>query len=83
MIMSYVVIYDYKVFDLSTKTLKEHTQPNQVKHFYFSSIVKQALFAYVNHAQIRSLNQPVLRKESKDSCSRTQQEPLMGLKLTT
>jgi len=26
----------------------------------FSSIVKQAMFAYVNHARIRSWNQPVL-----------------------
>jgi len=29
----------------------------------FSSIVKQVLFAYVNHAQICSWNQPVLRHE--------------------
>jgi len=27
---------------------------------YFSLIVKQAIFAYVNHALIRSWNQPVL-----------------------
>ena len=27
---------------------------------YFNSIVKQAFFAYVNHARIRSWNQPVL-----------------------
>jgi len=27
---------------------------------YFSSIVKQACYAYVNHTRIRSWNQPVL-----------------------
>jgi len=50
---------------------------------YFSLIVKQALFAYVNHAQICSWNQPVLSNEGKISCSRKQLEPLMGLELTT
>ena len=42
--------------------------------------MKQAFFAYVNHARIRSWNQPVL---SKVSCSRKQRGPLMGLELTT
>jgi len=46
---------------------------------YFSLIVKQTLFAYVNHALIRSWNQPVLSNECKFSCSRKQREPLMGL----
>ena len=41
------------------------------------------LFVYVNHARIRSWNQPVLSKESKVSCSRIQRGPLMGLELTT
>jgi len=52
--------------------------------------VKQAISAYVNHARIRSCNQPVLGNENqpvlgnegKVSCSRKQWEPLMGLKLT-
>ena len=39
--------------------------------------------AYVNHARIRSWNQPVLSNESKVSCSRKQRGPLMGLELTT
>ena len=30
------------------------------KLIYVSSIVKQAIFDYVNHARIRSWNQPVL-----------------------
>jgi len=45
--------------------------------------VKQAIFAYVNHARIRSWNQPVLNNVSKVSCSRKQWEPLTELKLTT
>ena len=32
---------------------------------YFSLIVKQAMFAYVNHPRIRSWNQPVLINEGK------------------
>ena len=50
---------------------------------YYSSILKQAIFAYVNHARIRSWNQPVLSDEGWVSCLRKQQEPLVGLKLTT
>ena len=50
---------------------------------YLSLIVKQATFAYVNHAQIHAWNQPVLSNEGKVSCSRKQREPLMGLELTT
>jgi len=34
-------------------------------------IVKQGTFAYGNHAQICSWNQPVLSNEGKVSCSRT------------
>jgi len=49
----------------------------------FSSIVKQVLFAYVNHAQICSWNQPVLSNEGKVYCSRKQRELLIKLKLTT
>ena len=49
----------------------------------FSSIVKQAFFAYVNQAWIRSWNQPVLSNEGKVSCSRKQRKPLTGLELTT
>jgi len=45
--------------------------------------VKQAMFAYVNHARIRSWNQPVLSNEGKVSCSRKQRGPLLGLELTT
>ena len=43
------------------------------------------MFAYVIHARIRSWNQPVLSNEGKGkvSCSRKQQGPLLGLKLTT
>ena len=41
------------------------------------------IFAYVNHAQIRSWNQPVLSNESKVSCSMKQRGPLMGIELTT
>ena len=60
--------------------IKQH---NIVYTNQFSSIVKQAMFAYGNHAQIRSWNQPLLSNEGKVSCSRKQPEPLMGLKLTT
>ena len=35
------------------------------------------LFAYVNHARIRTWNQPVLSNESNVSCSRKQRGPLM------
>jgi len=45
--------------------------------------VKQAIFAYVNHAPIRSWNQPVLSNEGKVPCSRKEREPLMEFKLTT
>jgi len=38
---------------------------------YFSSIVKQSMFVYVNHARIRSWNQPVLSNEGKVSCTMT------------
>jgi len=37
-------------------------------------IVKQAIFSYVNHAQICSCNQPVLRKKDKVSSSKKQWE---------
>ena len=43
--------------------------------FFFSSIAKQATFAYVNYAPIGSWNQPVLSDEGKVSCSRKQREP--------
>ena len=56
---------------------------NQFILIDFSLIVKQALFAYVNHTQIHSWNQPVLSNQSKVSCSRKQRGPLIGLKLTT
>ena len=39
--------------------------------------------AYVNHAQIRSWNQPVLSNEGKVSCSGKQRGPLLGLELMT
>ena len=39
-------------------------------------------FTCINHAQIRSWNQPVLSNEGKYSCSMKQREPLLGLKLT-
>jgi len=45
--------------------------------------VKQAIFAYVNHARIRSWNQPVLSNEGKVSCSRKQREPLIWLSRLT
>ena len=45
--------------------------------------MKQTLFAYVNHARIRSWNQPILSNEGNVSCSRKQREPLMGLELMT
>ena len=44
----------------------------------FSSIVKQAMFAYVSHARIRSWNQPVLSNEDKVSFSRKHREPCWG-----
>ena len=37
-------------------------------------------FTYLNHARIRSWNQPVLRNEGKVSCSRKQREPLKGFR---
>ena len=40
-------------------------------------------YAYVNHARVRSGNQPVLSNEGKVSCSRKQWGDLMGLELTT
>ena len=43
--------------------------------------MKHATFAYVNHARIRSWNQPVPSNEGQVSCSSKQQEPLMGLEL--
>jgi len=50
---------------------------------YFSLIVKEILFAYLNDTRIRSCIQPVLTNEGKVSCSRKQLKPLMGLRLTT
>ena len=41
---------------------------------YFSSIVKQEIFADVNQARICSWNKLVLDNEGKVSCSRKQQE---------
>ena len=41
------------------------------------------MFAYVNHARIRSWNQPALSNEGKISSSRKQRDPSLGLKLTT
>ena len=40
-------------------------------------------FAYVNHTQIYSWNQPVPSIEVKVLCSRNQREPLMGLVLAS
>ena len=51
--------------------------------FILVPLWNKQLFAYVNHARIRSWNQPVLSNESKVSCSRKQRGPLMGLELTT
>ena len=48
---------------------------------YFSSIVKQANFAYVNHVRIRCWNQPVLTNEGKVVYTGKHREPLMGLEL--
>jgi len=36
--------------------------------------VKQAMFAYVNHARIRSWNQPKVCKEGKVSCLMKQRD---------
>ena len=44
---------------------------------------KQAIFAYVYHAQILSYNQRVLSNEGKVYDTRKQRESLMGLELTT
>ena len=41
------------------------------------------MLAYVNHARIRSWNEPVLSNEGKVPCSRKQRGPLLGLELTT
>ena len=41
--------------------------------------MKQAMFAYVNHAQNRSWNQPVLSIGGKVSCSRKQRSLCWGL----
>ena len=51
--------------------------------FILVRLWNKKLFAYVNHARIRSWNQPVLSNESNVSCSRKQRGPLMGLELTT
>ena len=45
--------------------------------------MKQAFLAYVNQAQIRSWNKPVLSNDGKVYCSRKQREHLMGFELTT
>jgi len=45
--------------------------------------VKQANFTFVNHARIRSWNQPVLSNKDKVNCSWKQWEHLIGLELTT
>ena len=37
--------------------------------------------AYVNHTQIRSLNQPVVSNAGRVSCSRGEKEPLIGFQL--
>ena len=50
---------------------------------YFSSIVKQAIFAYVNYARIRSWDQAVWSNEGKVSCSWKLREAFMRLELTT
>ena len=60
-----------------------HHLSSLVYTIYFNWIVKQAIFAYVNHARIRPWNQPVLSNERKVSCSRKQRVPLMRLELTT
>ena len=61
--------------------------PKQPEHYFilihFSLIVKQAYFAQLNRAWIRSWTQPVLSNEGEVSCSRKQQELLMGLEFTT
>ena len=56
----------------------EATLPWILVYTDLSSIVKQAMFAYVNYSRIRSWNQPVLSNEGKLSCSMKQQEPLLG-----
>jgi len=45
--------------------------------------VEHAIFAYVNDAQVRFWNQPVLCNEGEVSCTRKQRRPLMGFELTT
>ena len=45
-----------------------------ISYYSFSLIVKQARFACINHAPIRSWNQPVLRNEGNVSYSRKQLE---------
>ena len=45
--------------------------------------MKQAIIGYVNHAQIRSCNQPVPSNEAKVSCSRKQRMSLVGPELKT
>ena len=48
----------------------------------FRSQTKQHLLM-LNHAQIRSWNQPVLSNDGKVLCSRKQREPLLGTGLKT
>ena len=50
---------------------------------HFSSIVKPAMFAYVNQTRISSWNQPVLSNEGKVSFTKKQWDLLLGLELTT
>ena len=67
-----------------TKLLKVTELILELMLINFSLIVKQAIFADVNHAWIRSSwDQPVLSNEGKVYCSRKQRGPLMGLEPTT
>ena len=67
-----------------TKLLKVTELILELMLINFSLIVKQAIFADVNHAWIRSSwDQPVLSNEGKVYCSRKQRGPLIGLELTT
>ena len=51
-----------------------------VIYYYLYTLVLEPI---LNHARIRSWNQPVLSNTRKVSCSRKQRGPLMGLEPTT
>ena len=60
-----------------------HIYTQFILYYYCSLIVKLEWFACVNQTRIRSMKQAVLNNECQMSCSRKQQESLIGFELMT